>query len=296
MERELWRVVAAAIKGLPRRSPRGGVYDNRDVLAVLLWAALHNQSINWASKRRGWPVQAWRRRLPHQSTLSRRLREPRLLLDLALVLQSIQSNWSNDAGGYALVDGKPLHVSEFSGDTDAKSGWGAGRYAKGYKLHALVDSLNRLLAWRVEPMNVAECTVAAELLHEARALGTLKPGVTLIGDASYDSNPLHAAAEQTGVRLIAPRRRPDRPLADNRTHHPGRLASVAITEHQPELAAELARQRTAVERYFGSMASFANGLYHLPPWVRRPHRVRTWVAAKLTINAARISLRRSVAA
>jgi hypothetical protein len=296
MERELWRVIAAAIKGLPRTSPRGGVYDNREVLAVLFWAALHNQSINWASKRRNWPMQAWRRRLPHQSTLSRRLRDPGLFAHLSLVLRVIHAGWSGGVGGYALVDGKPLHVSEFSGDSDAKCGWGAGRYAKGYKLHALIDSLDHLLAWRVEPMNVAECTVAAELLHEARASGVLTPGVTVIGDASYDSNPLHAAAELTGVRLIAPRRRPDRPPADNRKHHPGRMASIAVTEHDPALAAELERRRKAVERYFGCMACFAPGLYFLPPWVRRPHRVRLWVAAKLAINAARISLLKRTAA
>lgn len=296
MERELWRVVAAAIRKVPRTSPRGAVYDNRCVLAVLFWAALHNQSILWASRRRHWPMQARRRRLPHQSTLSRRLRDPALLTDLAMVLRIIHSRWGGVAGGYALVDGKPLHVSHFSNDRDARCGWGAGGCAKGYKLHALIDSLDHPLAWRVEPMNAAECMIAAELLGEAKASGVPTPGMTVIGDASYDSNPLHAAAERAGVRLIAPRRRPDRPVTPYRSHHRGRLESIAVTEHDTTVAAERRRRRTAVERYFGSMASFANGLYHLPPWVRRPHRVRVWVAAKLALNAARISLRKRVAA
>jgi hypothetical protein len=46
------------------------VYDNRTVIAVLLWAALHDRPIVWACQRSSWPVQAWRRRLPDQSTMS----------------------------------------------------------------------------------------------------------------------------------------------------------------------------------------------------------------------------------
>ncbi len=82
MERELWRSVTRAIRRLPRWWPRGAVYDNRQVLAVLLWASLHGRSVSWACQRGHWPVQAWRRALPDQSTMSRRLRDQRLLEDL----------------------------------------------------------------------------------------------------------------------------------------------------------------------------------------------------------------------
>lgn len=296
MERELWRVIVAAIQRLPRRSPRGAVYGNQEILAVLFWAALWNRSIFWASQRCNWPTQAWRRRLPHQSTLSRRLRDSGLLQDLSLILRFVQQAIGDASDGIALLDGKPLMISEYTHDADAKTGRGAGRYAKGYKFHALIDTLGRLLAWRVEPMNVAECVVAAELLSEAARVGTLPANATILGDSSYDSNPLHAAAEQAGVCLIAPRRRPDRPLCKNRRHHPGRLESVARTEHDSSSSQMVFTQRSTIERYFGVLASYGAGLYDLPSWVRRLHRVRPWVAAKLVINAARIARHRQLAA
>lgn len=296
MERELWRAIVAAIRRLPRRSPRGGVYDNGEVLAVLFWAALWDRSILWASQRRNWPMQAWRRRLPHQSTLSRRLRDPDLLEDLSLMLRFIQRAIGGASDGIAILDGKPLMISEYTHDSDAKTGRGAGRYAKGYKFHALIDMLGRLLAWRVEPMNVAECVVAADLVSEAARVGTLPANVTILGDSSYDSNPLHQAVTQAQAHLIAPRRRPDRPLCKNRRHHPGRLESVARTEHDPTSSRIAFTQRSTIERYFGTLASYGAGLYDLPSWVRRLHRVRPWVAAKLVINAARITRRHQLAA
>jgi hypothetical protein len=53
------------------------------------------------------------------------------------------------------------------------------------------------------------------------------------------------------------------------------------------------RVRTTVERFFGTLATFGGGLSSLPTWVRRLHRVRVWVAAKLTLNAARQHLKQA---
>jgi hypothetical protein len=285
MERELWRWIVRGLKRLPRWWPRGGVYDNRCVLAVLLWAALHDRSVAWACRRGAWPVQAWRRQIPDQSTMSRRLRDPRVWADLVRLVAVVNRSLG-PARGPLIVDGKPLAVSAFSADPDATEGWGAGRHALGYKLHALVDSTQRLLAFEVRPMNEAECTCAAGLLAQAAAAGVLAPG-TLLGDASYDSNPLHRAAAGVGLRLIAPRRRPDLGLCRNRKHHPARLEAIRFTEHDPAWEPLRKRVRTTVERFFGSLASFGGGLCALPTWARRLHRVRAWVAAKLVINAAR---------
>lgn len=79
MERELWRWVRWGLRRLPRWWPRGAVYGNREVLAVVLWAALHNRPVSWACRRDAWPMQAWRGRLPDQSTMSRRRRDPRVI-------------------------------------------------------------------------------------------------------------------------------------------------------------------------------------------------------------------------
>jgi hypothetical protein len=291
MERELWRWITWGLKRLPRWCPRGGVYDNRAALAVALWAALHDRSVSWACRRDSWPVQAWRRRLPDQSTMSRRLRDPRVIGDLRALVHILQRRLDAGAGGTLLVDGKPLAVSRFSADSDARVGWGAGGHSIGYKLHALIDSLGRLLAWEVEPMNTAECVVARVLIEQAAAHGALPGGGVLLGDASYDSNHLHAAAHRRGLRLIAPRRKAGRSLSTSHRQHPGRLASIKLTEHDGRAAEHYMIERRGVERYFGTLATWGGGLFGLPAWARRLHRVRCWVAAKLVLNAARHVLR-----
>lgn len=292
MERELWRRLAWALRRLPRTRPRGGVYSNTEVLAVLLWAALHDRSILWACRRAHWPMQAWRRRLPDQSTMSRRLRDPALLRDMDLLVRLLQGP-AELSPATLIVDGKPLPVSEMSGDRDAVTGWGAGRFSRGYKLHALIDRSRRLLAWEVRPMNQAESVVARDLLAAASAAGLVPRGATLLGDASYDSNPLHATAGALGLRLIAPRRKARRSISPGHRQHPGRLASIALTESPAWRAGST---RAAIERFFGGLASPGGGLHALPPWARRASRVRVWVGAKLVINAARRPVpRRAVA-
>jgi DDE family transposase len=283
MERELWRRIVWGLKRLPRWSPRNAVYDNREVLAVLLWAALHDRSILWACQRAHWPVQAWRRRLPDQSTMSRRVRDPRIVDDLRTLLDLVQRGPVDPA---LMIDGKPLAVSEYSGDPDACTGWGAGRYARGYKLHVLIDAAQRLLAWELRPMNQAECVVAVDLLHQAARRGVLPTGATLRGDASYDSNRLHEVAGQLAVQLIAPRRKPYRSIGRSHRQHPGRLRSIELTEQDAMASAEHRRMRTKIERYLGTLATIGGGLFGLPSWARRTARVQVWVGAKLALHAA----------
>ena len=92
MERELWKLIIAAMKRLPRTRSRNAVYSDSEVLAVLLWAVLHDRPISWACVRRHWPPQAWRRRLPDQSTMSRRLRTDATRDQLAVVLTHVQAS------------------------------------------------------------------------------------------------------------------------------------------------------------------------------------------------------------
>lgn len=290
MERELWRRIVAALKRLPRWWPRGAVYDNRGILAVLLWAALHDRSILWACQRHHWPVQAWRRQLPDQSTVSRRLRDPRVVEDLIRLLAILSGGPSDHL---LIVDGKPLTLSRFSGDPEAREGWGAGGHALGYKLHVLVDAAMRLLAWEVRPMNEAECVVAGDLLQQAAIHDRLPQRAVMLGDASYDSNRLHESAAQVGVRLIAPRRKPYRSLSPNHRQHPNRLSSILLTERDATQARQLRNQRAGVERYLGTLASVGGGLIALPAWARRLHRVRVWVGAKLVLHTARHALRQN---
>lgn len=287
MERDIWREIVAALRRLPRRCSGGQRYSNRAVLAVLLWAALHDRPIDWACRRSSWPVQAWRRPLPDQSTMSRRLRRPDVLDDLHRLLHLLQGR-DTDTGPHVLADGKALAVSNFSQDEDAAVGWGTGHYERGYKLHAVVASARRLIAHEVEPMNTPEALVTAKLVQRAEGQGLLQGKSLLLADASYDTNPLHAAARRAGLQMLAPRRRPDQGLATNRTHDPGRVLSVTLLEGDPEIAARQRRTRVPVEHYFAGLVSGAR-LDALPPWVRTLPRVRVWVAAKIALNAARWS-------
>jgi hypothetical protein len=48
------------------------------------------------------------------------------------------------------------------------------------------------------------------------------------------------------------------------------------------------KSRIGIEESYGNATSFGGGLGPQPAWVRDLARVRTWVWAKLLINAARI--------
>lgn len=288
MERELWRIVTAALKRLPRRRGRGQLYSSADILAVLLWAALHERSILWACQRRHWPVQAWRRALPDQSTMSRRLRDPRVLDDLKALMHMLQDACLSSDDGMVRVDGKPLAVSWFSQDHDARAGWGAGQQQRGYKLHAMTRSALRLIDFEVEPMNVPESIVAETLLRNASARGRLPRDGIALADASYDTNPLHAAAHECGVQLLAPRRRPGTGISTKHVQHPGRVLSVTLLEGDEAIAKWQRAERACIEHFFANLTNRVR-LNHLPPWVRTLRRVRLWVAAKVTLHAAAVA-------
>ena len=251
----------------------------------LMWAALYDRPIVWACERRNWPCQAWRRRLPDQSTMSRRLRRCEVLVRMRELIEVMHQH--RQSSSILLVDGKALEVGEHTQDPEARIGRGVSRIAKGYKLHALIDDQRRILAWRVYPLNAGESVVAQELLRDAAA--RIRPGTLLLADAAYDTNRLHLRAAVHGVQLIAPRKQRDRPVDTSRKQHRNRLISVAVLEGRGSRKRHrwFARRRTTIERFFGNLVSVGGGLGHLPAWVRRLHRCRVWVAAKLVIHTAR---------
>lgn len=281
MERDVWRAIVRSLRRLPRRWPRNAVYSNAEVIAVLMWAALHDRPISWACRRASWPMQAWRRRLPDQSTMSRRMRDPALLDDLRAMLERMQCSASRS--GTLIIDGKALRVADHTRDPDAANGWSCGGHARGYKLHAVIDTLRKIADFEVTPMNEAECVVARRIIERRHAA----PGHTLLADASYDSNPLHAVCASRSLQLIAPRRKAHRSISTSHRQHPSRLRSIELTESDPDARRRFQAIRSHIERFFGELASAAGGLFALPPWARRLHRVRLWVAAKLAIYAAK---------
>lgn len=184
-------------------------------------------------------------------------------------------------GLVAIIDGKPLVVGSHSKDHDCAWGRAGRSYAKGYKLHAVYGTAPLPLAWEIAPLNVGEPEAAARLIP------TLKGGGYILGDKAYDSNPLHDVALSSGYQLVAERKRPSCGLG-HRKHSPGRLRSMALLQN--EFGKSLYHCRDAIERCFGWLTNHAGGLLPLPNWVRREHRVRIWVQAKLIIHAIYVYL------
>lgn len=274
MERELWSELYALLVRLDTQLPKG-FFRASEIVAVLLWAVVHDRPIAWACQACHWGelVPAV---LPVQSTMSRRLRTSAvrdLLNALEVTIGGDPRRW-----WVQRIDSKPLPVGVHSKDRDATWGYATGRLSRGYKLHAVWGRGPLPSIWRVESMNVGDAKVARILVHELPGEGYI------VGDKQYDSNYVHRAAAP-GHQLVAPQQRVGKALG-HRRHHAGRLRSLELTRHR--FGQALLRYRTQIERDFSQLTCFGAGLSPLPSWVRRPHRVRLWVQAKLLINAARI--------
>ena len=101
-----------------------------------------------------------------------------------------------------------------------------------------------------------------------------------------DSERLHRLfdlAWEKGYQLVTP-------LPKGQPGHqyqsPHRLRSIALMKSK--FGIYLYSRRIAIEQAYGNATSFAGGLAPLPAWVRGLDRVRTWLWAKLLINAVRI--------
>lgn len=170
-------------------------------------------------------------------------------------------------------------VSPYSKDKAARWGWAYNGKARGYKLFMITDTAGRVVAWRIGGMNQAEPEAAKSMVDH---LG--RPGY-LVGDSTYDSDPLHALTAERQVQLIAPRKRPGAGLGA-RPQHLNRLHTIAMLEcFNNPMGRALYAQRTKIERSFAKLASSRVGLGRLPPFIRTPKRVRRWVQAKIILYA-----------
>jgi hypothetical protein len=285
MDCELYSVLYQAVFSLgKRRRPKGAIFTDADIAWVFLWAVGHDRGNSWACQRRHWPL--WHRRpLPSPSTLSRRLRTESvqaLLRDLEAYLRL-----HAPASICRFIDAKPLPIGGCSQDKQAGFGRAAGCMAKGYKLHAIIDIRQGIVAWEVVPMNVSERTLARRLIPELHSPGYL------VGDYQYDAAPLYDLAALGGVQLVAPRKRGAKGLG-HRRQSPHRLRGLELLGRG--FGQNLLRARGNVERWFGNMTAFGGGLGPLPSWVRGLGRVTNWVRAKSIICAVHRQLLHRVAA
>lgn len=271
MGRVDWPKLMGRLEAEPDHRPPRCQFTDREIVRTYLWAAFRGMPVSWACRPDSWPGP--RRARPTPSTMTRRLRTRSVMRLLRRL--SVRKGWSK----VLCVDGKPLLVSRFSKDKQARRGYAAGGFDRGYKLHLVCDRRGNPLAFDIRPMNEAECVIARKLVTRAAGRGSV-----VLGDASYDANPLHEAAASRGASLLAMRRKPGMGLGW-RKHHPGRLRSIELLEGDRRKRRQVARLRTSVERYFGWLTGIGGG--HLPPWVRTLPRVRLWILAKIAIHAAR---------
>lgn len=273
MERELWiPLYQLAIKLDTGATSFRGRFVDAWIVAVYLWAVIHDRPMSWACQQYNWPIP--HPRLPSETRMSRRLRTPSVMHLLERMYERL-AGWCADAP-IEVIDAKPLCVGQFSKDPDAR--WGYSRHGRqrGYKLIAVIDGSCLPRVFCVEPMNVGEPTVAKRLMEQ------LPNGGYLLADCVYDSNDLFDVAGHHDKQLLAPKKKSGTGLG----HHcqsPYRLRSIELLA--TSAGRDLYRGRTAIERQFGWLTSFGGGLAPLPAWVRRLHRVRRWVLAKWLIHA-----------
>jgi hypothetical protein len=284
VERELWPLLYHALQesAAPGRQKQVH-YQPEVILAVLLWAAIHDRSVRWACRARHWDTTDLRPdEIPAPSTVSRRARRPQVadLLDRL----GARLRGEGPPAWTLIVDGKPLLVGVCSKDPDARPGRVPGGFARGYKLHALWGARCLPEAWEVTPLNEDEGAVAVRLLGR---LGRSGYGY-LLADGGYDAAKVFDAAEAVGYQLVAP---PEDPFAlpGHRPQSAARRRCVAM--FRDGFGRALLRGRGDIERAFGNAGSFGGGMGPLPAWARRLGRVVRWVWAKLVINAARILFR-----
>jgi hypothetical protein len=280
MERELWPPLYRLLRDVAKDFSQKYVqYQPWILVAVLLWAALHDRPVSWACQKRHWSTTTLKpHRLPSPSTLSRRIDS----VGVGLLWRALEQRLRDSSvpALVAFVDGKPLPVGGNSKDPDARFGRGAGGIAKGYKLHAIWSTRPVPEAWDIKPLDANEKATAAELVKQ------LAYGGYLLGDGNYDASYLYDAAMARGYRLVAPYRKGKSPGSGKHYQSPHRLRSIGIL--RSDFGKALYKARTAIERSFGHAGSFGGGLGPLPAWVRGLPRVRAWVWAKLLINAVRI--------
>jgi hypothetical protein len=184
-----------------------------------------------------------------------------------------------------VVDGKPLVVGVCSKDRDARRGcMGEGKWARGYKVHAMIDATGVVESATVTPLNEGEATVALRLLEPMNL-----QGVTVRGDANYDSNKLYDVVAQRGGRFEAPRRKPGRGLGHH-PQHPHRLQAIAALEREASTRVAHRNHCNRIEQTFAYLTNLSFGLAPLPNCVRGLHRVSRWVKAKILLYHLHLSL------
>ena len=198
MEGVIWNSVRSAIRQVHERHRRAREkYSIEDIVRVWFWAVIHDRPVSWATRKANWPLHDRRRAIPSSSTMSRRLRSPKVQAFIRMVEEDVTQPSQTRPLAW-IVDGKPLAIGNCSKDRDAGYGRAGRGNSKGYKLHVICSFEGQIAAWSVAPMNIDERVMARQLVQESRIQGYL------LADGNYDSNPLHEVRAAVGnLQLVA---------------------------------------------------------------------------------------------
>jgi hypothetical protein len=288
MDAKIWKLICKAIHSADRRIPRRGrrsKYTDQQIAKMYLWSAGHDRPLCWACNRDHYATIYRPRQLPSISQFCRRIKTPRIQ-QLFEVVDSYFLRYHTSAE-VAFFDGKPMVVSEYSKDPDAKIGYADGRMRRGYKLHGFVTRDGWIAEFAVHSLNVGEPNTARLLLN------SIIPGTLVLADGNYDSGPLYQAIADRKSMLLTRLRSKARSEKQMEQMCPARRAAVILWEDCTDVCEQTMKTRDEVERIFGALTCFGGGLAPLPAWVRRLPRVRRWVTAKIIIYHARLFLRKA---
>jgi hypothetical protein len=257
-------------------------FSDAAVVKVYFWSTHCDRPVSWACVADHWQEALLLEllgTLPSQPTMSRRLRTVGVLQLIERVQVMLARALEDDV--VKAIDSKPLKVGSYSKDRDAKRGRAAKEMARGYKLHAVTCGKS-FVHWTLSGMNSNDQVGAVLLLLPKLAAGW----GYVVADNGYDANAVHRVARAANHQLIAPPRKSNAHVRDTRRCTPERIRALDICANPLQhcglgesFGLSLLRQRGQVERNFGNATM--DGLSSPPPWVRTPHRVATWAAAKI---------------
>jgi hypothetical protein len=286
----------------PRSSGRGHPIDWPwwAIAGLALWAAYaqwpnrrvvhHLRTERWPKPFRALLPRRLRRRVPDESTLSRRFRSPKLASMLRRVLYGLAIPTT-----FGAVDGMVLRVGPHSRDSQARYGGPGSQFQRGYKSVRLVNALGQSWNSYVASADRNEIPLAREVV-----LWLSQQGLRLnrIGaDLGYDSEPLRRdVAEHLHALLVAPSypRGRGRKTPKSYATRSGRYRQRALRLLKTPWGKHWSKKRLVVERSNGWLRQAPHNLGWLPPFVRGTVRVAKWVLCHEVLLSYRKRIRLAV--
>ena len=290
MDREVWRILVAAVRSADRRVGRSGRrprFSDQRIVKMYLWSVWHDRPLCWACDKEHYNTMFRPSQLPSVSQFCRRVKTPRVQAMLAAIHEYLTR--SEAPVQLSFLDGMPLPIRAWSRDRDARVGYATKGFAHGYKLHAWAADDGRILAFSVRPMNEGEAKVARAFAEHPEM------GGLVLADANYDSQQLYQTLGARGAQLLTPLKRIAVNPGPLRRMGPNRRFAIRLYKQLGPAYRMLLDYRDGVERSFSALCCFGGGLTTLPAWVRRLDRVTRWVSAKTAIYHARLRVRKAAA-